>query len=56
MIYWKLLWQVLFIVGLLIFIYMFLRLSYNGIYDLKKLLEDKSEERLEKNNFLLVNV
>ena len=43
MMYWKLLWQGLFIVGLLIFIYMFLRFSYNGFYDLKKLLEDKSE-------------
>ena len=43
MIYWKLLWQGLFIVGLLIFIYMFIRFSYSGFHDLKKLLEDKSE-------------
>ena len=38
MMFWKLLWQILFIVGMLIFIYMFIRFSYHGFYELKRLL------------------
>ena len=43
MMFWKLLWQVLFIVGLLLFVYMFIRFSYHGFHELRKLLNRENE-------------
>ena len=43
MITWKLLWQLLFISGFIVFIYMFIVFSQKGYKELIKLLKDRDE-------------
>jgi hypothetical protein len=44
MIFWKLIWQVLFIFGFTMFIGMFIVFSYRGYYELLELLRDTDDK------------
>ena len=44
MIFWKSLWQLLFISGFVIFIYMFIIFSHRGYHELVDLLKGNDEE------------
>ena len=41
---WKLLWQFLFIVTIVSFIFMFIKFTISGFIDLKKLLKDNERK------------
>ena len=43
MITWKLLWQILFVLGFFAFIYIFIVFTYRGFYELKKLIGERDE-------------
>tara|TARA_X000001036_G_scaffold148037_1_gene140773 strand:+ start:105 stop:239 length:135 start_codon:yes stop_codon:yes gene_type:complete len=43
MMFWKLLWQLLFILGFIFFIVMFFKFTLSGFRELKALLRDKDE-------------
>ena len=43
-IFWKFLWQAILIIALISFIFMFIKFSYEGFIDLKKMLKNKSDE------------
>ena len=45
MIYWKLIWQILFIFGFISFIVMFFIFSVKGFIELKFLLKDNNNEK-----------
>ena len=43
MITWKILWQLMFLLGFVAFVYIFIVFTYRGYFELKKLIGDRNE-------------